>query len=421
MKLKIAETKSNVYFFLIGILILIPFSVEILNAEFFIFQITGIFLIFGIVVLLKKKIRIWNVIDKLILASLFWSFISYVVYFYNLFGNSDLDKEMLRFKSLIVTLSLYLSYFLGKMIFTGTTNSVKPFYKGIFLCFMLGNLYFFSRFMQMGFSDLMKTREIMLQRIPMVIAFVSVIALVIGVRDNKKKYLLFFFLPGLILVFLSMTRAVYLQVGLSILVFLIWYFRKKPKTIILIAVILVAFGGVLNLKNNYTEQIATRILSFSSSSGIKKDVSSTYRLKQWKTLWEKTSEDPLTLVFGHGQLGATNISTNVDKTEQSSAHNQYLDTWVREGFIGLFLFLGLLLYIIYFGLASGSGIPEQFRSFVFANSIGLIGVFFYGFFHESVRYYQFGYYFMFYAGMLSWMLDEGKNPNKEIQHDEKFS
>jgi O-antigen ligase len=405
MKVKTTYTYYNLIFFILGFFILFPFGIELKLTELFIFQIIEVLLLSTLVLSLRLKVRFSGLLDQLFLLIVIWSLISYLGYFYNFLFSRSLTLELIRLKSLIVTCTLYISYYVGKTIFTLDTTAIKPFFYGIFSCSVFFDFNYLFRILSMHSLDLMRTRVIIEQRIPMVISYVSVIAFVFAMKFKKHRIIYFFvFLSGTILVLISVTRAAYLQLTASLVLFTFISLYHKPLKTVLLSAIFLILVGFLFARSDYSSQITGRVKSFLSPTTHGKDISISYRLQQWNALIDEMIHHPDKLVFGHGQLGASYIKTNVNKIESSSAHSQYLDILIREGVFGLILFVFFFIYIIYLGIFRQDLFPPEYKVFVFANSIGLFGVFFYGFFHESIRYFQFGYFYMLFAGFISYLM-----------------
>ena len=81
------------------------------------------------------------------------------------------------------------------------------------------------------------------------------------------------------------------------------------------------------------------------------DIAGTLWIEMWKFLIDKLLDDPVRLMIGYGQLGPTHVARDFvssDGTTGNNAHSQYLDIVVREGLIGLFLFLTRIPFSLLF-------------------------------------------------------------------------
>lgn len=398
-------------FFLCGFFILFPFGVELKTTEFFIFQLLDIILLFCIGLYLKPRFRFYGFLDQLFLVTIIFCLLSYIINFYSFALSGNFTLELFRFKSFIVTLTLYFSYLTGKVVFSFNSSQIKQFFNGILTCFLFEIIFFFYKILELRTYDMMQLRVTIEQRIPLVLSYLSVFTFVFALGCKKNRLIYFIlFSGGVIIVIFSFTRAAYIQIAASLIFLALYKLRHKPVKVILLSLVIISSVFFSFSRSNYSTQLKTRIRSFTSLSLLGKDVSISYRFQQWNALISDMNTHPIKLFFGYGQLGASYIKTNVNKIESSSAHSQYIDILIREGVFGLLLFLTFFISIIYIGIFKNDLFPEEFKLIIFANSICLIGVFFYGLFHESIRYFQFGYYYMFFAGFLSFL--SAKNRSK---------
>jgi O-antigen ligase len=298
-------------------------------------------------------------------------------------------------------------FFIGRSLHGIDTNT-KSLINGIFFTYLLVMLYVGLLFLSQPTLDLYVVRRIIGQRLPFVIAFVSSLAAVYFFLDKPRKFYYFLLMTsGVLAVVFSLTRAAYIQIFISFMILFMKEIRKYFFRGMLIASLVLATGFVflkLFSGNSSVKQITSRVeLLFDVKTQSEEDSSGSFRLEMWKFLIHKLLDDPLRLVIGFGQLGPTQVARDFvssDGTSGNNAHNQYLDNAVREGLIGLFIFLWICYKSIVLGF-SIKDVPSEMKIFVYANSIGLVGIMFYSFFHETFRYPLFGFYFWLYLGILS--------------------
>jgi O-antigen ligase len=212
---------------------------------------------------------------------------------------------------------------------------------------------------------------------------------------------------ALLAVIFSLTRAAYIQIFISFVILFMqetrrYFFRGLLVVVLFLSVGFISFRVFGELSS--VKQITSRIeLLLDVKAQSQEDNSGSFRLEMWKFLANKLLDDPLRLMIGYGQLGPTHVArefVSSDGTTGNNAHSQYLDIVVREGLIGLFLFLWICYRLLTLGFSIKGASADQ-KIFIAANSIALAGVMFYGIFHETFRYPLFGFYFWLYAGIAS--------------------
>lgn len=107
------------------------------------------------------------------------------------------------------------------------------------------------------------------------------------------------------------------------------------------------------------------------------------RIEIWKEIIEYVGYNPFN---GSGYLGVWVISKN----DFGSAHNQYMDVFLRTGVVG-FMFYSILLYLI-----------ARYLYFCHKDLFcGFVGFLVYGFFHETIKESQGAFVLAFLLGMLA--------------------
>ncbi|MBK7036530.1 MAG: O-antigen ligase family protein [Chitinophagales bacterium] len=168
----------------------------------------------------------------------------------------------------------------------------------------------------------------------------------------------------LLAIYFSYTRSSWLSVaGALVAYFLIRYNKLLPAAGVLIMVV-IAFV-IYMLHNNkymdyapdYTKTIYhTHFSEHMESTMSLEDVSSAERIYRWVAAVHMIEERPY-LGFGPGQFYFNYKEYTINKfetyisrnPERSTVHNYYLQVTVEQGFIGLTIWVVLLVYILYLG------------------------------------------------------------------------
>ena len=396
------KKKKDLYFYFLGIVALIPFNIFIVDTQIFLLQQ----IIFSCLIIYKfsssTKIIWGSTIDKIFLAYFIWGIFSFLL---NLPITTDETALLRKSFSLIMFISLSLTFLVGKSYSFNNKTAIIDFTQGIIITYLLISLYFMAILIIKGAEDLMLVREEIGQRLPFVIAYVATLAIVITYFEYRKSIIFIFTgIIGITTVILSLTRAAYLQLLVSYF-FLILFGGKTIKRILImlipIILIIILGFGLLNLDIPAIDQIFQRIELLSDIEQQREvDPSGSTRLFIWELILQKFEQFPHAWLLGFGQLGPTELTKGM--SESSSAHNQYLDVLVREGAVGLTMFLTLFFLSIRYGIKNINISSQSVSSkYFFANSIALLGIMVYSFFHETVRYPMFGFYLWFYLGLIS--------------------
>lgn len=181
--------------------------------------------------------------------------------------------------------------------------------------------------------------------------------------STQKRILNFSIFLYLVAIYFSYTRAAYLAVIAMVLSLFIIHF-KTVKLAILASIIGVIFIFGFITKNNYylKYQPSIKTVSHHELSDIidatlkGTDVSSMERIYRWIAAVHMANERPIT---GFGPNGFVPNYKNYtvflfetwisENEEQSGVHNYFLMTLVEQGFLGLFIFVGLLIAFFVFG------------------------------------------------------------------------
>lgn len=423
---------------LLGIVALMPISHQLGESEIFYVQI-AVFLLASVAWLGRPEPTplVITGLDRMVIFYVVWVLVSFAV---NLIASLVAGQDELNVHRLLSLFAFggvfLLPYFVGRCYI----NSIRD-YEKLFTAMLVSGfavmIYFLWTLTQSGLSDLYASRQVMYQRVPMVIGFLSVLALVYAIGGRSfRPFPLSVWALGMILVGLSLTRAVYLQVAVSTLVAIAVMTRiriaRSIAIIICVALVLVvasqiAFWGDWGGKETITGRVwgvggavASVVQGKGDLSFSGLDESGSLRLFIWNELLQKISDNPLRWVVGFGQLGPSYIggelvsNAGVEIT-QYSAHSDYIDVLVRTGVVGLCLLLAIWWAIVRNGFLLWSRDRAANILFV-AHSAALLGAATYSFFHESTRYPLFGMYFWLYAGFVAARLSE-REPESGIRRE----
>jgi len=401
---------NSLYLFTISIIIPIPFFVKLGGAPIYIIQLS-FFSLFFIRSLLLPNTRELSSLDILILCYVLWNCITYMMNIPFVFSMNNPDLIFSQAVSLISFIVFLTPYYVGRHCNFNEKSSAKFIYI-IAISYTLVVVYFIISYVKL-LPNIYLARELIGQRIPMMIMLISNVLFIYWYMYRRKDlFLLISSLLGLVLVFISLTRAAYIQGAFSLLSFAIYVFKKKHiKILPILAISVFIFASLFFCYSLLTDQLGVDPLILFDriqqilhpSETTQNDESANVRVSIWIHLLTSLFEHPLGPIFGYGQLGPSYISEtftslNGEIISNYSAHNQYLDTIIRSGFVGLVLELWIFCKII---IDSISFRPQESQYFFKAVGLSLLGVAFYSIFHESFRYHMFSVFFWFYAGLLA--------------------
>lgn len=165
-------------------------------------------------------------------------------------------------------------------------------------------------------------------------------------------------------IYFSYTRSSWLSVtGALFAYFLIRYNKIVPAmftaigAVIIFVIYMVSNNHYLNYAPEYTKTIYhSNFSDHMESTMTLEDVSSAERVYRWVAAMHMIEAKPL-LGFGPGQFyfNYKEYTTNKFETyisrndEHSTVHNYYLQITVEQGFIGIIIWVSLLVFIFYFG------------------------------------------------------------------------
>ena len=411
---------ERLYFILVGIVMLVPFSIEFYGTDIFYVQHVFILITFVYFLFFTKNIKIplSNNIDKAFIIYLTWINVTYILNALMFFYSFDTDIEVHRLASLFMSLSLLCGYIIGRYFLHNVENNMIYLMYGMIGTFSIMNMFYLTSLYTAGLNDLFAIRDLIGQRIPSVICFLTTISGVLIVYWRYARlYLIPLFILGVILIILSLTRAVYIQLGIGILMIIYMYLKKYPQKALIALLLIIVLINIINIKfgniGGY-EQIQDRFaLLINISEQIEVDPSGSFRISMWNELAKKLSEFPIRWLTGYGELGPSFVAKDIPSVTgviiASSAHSEYFDIIIRDGIIGLMIFIYIYYKVVTMGLFKIKYFKNSIRPIIIGHSVALIGILFYGLFHESVRYFQFGFYYWIYVGIMSNMLSEKRN------------
>ncbi|MCO6498935.1 MAG: O-antigen ligase family protein [Vicingus serpentipes] len=195
--------------------------------------------------------------------------------------------------------------------------------------------------------------------------------------------LIMVFVVGLIF---SYTRAAWVSLALTFVLFLIYKYRVKFQLLLLFgfsgAVILALSWSSLMMKLEKNRQDSSDNLSehIESISNVSTDASNLERLNRWSCAWRMFIERPIvgwgpgTYVFQYApfQLSSeqTIISTNAG--ENGNAHSEYIGPLAESGILGSLSFILIIIAVYYRGSLLYHKLPKgEMKSVVLMTLLGL--------------------------------------------------
>jgi O-antigen ligase len=156
---------------------------------------------------------------------------------------------------------------------------------------------------------------------------------------------------------LSYTRAAWLSLVFALIVFLIFYFKIKFRTISLVALSIAILGLIfskqilMKLEKNRQDSSSDITQHVKSISNISSDASNLERINRWKSALRMFEEKPI-LGFGPGTYAfkyapyqfsseKTIISTNAGN--KGNAHSEYIGPLSESGVLGMLTFLSIVI------------------------------------------------------------------------------
>lgn len=282
--------------------------------------------------------------------------------------------------------------------------------KGLYYA-LTANIVFVFAVFAAHFPDVYLSRAIIKQRLPLIIAFVGILLFVYGGRRNLRRMSLLPLL-GFFAVAVSLSRASLLQLAASVAGFLLVYpsqfIRALWRRAHIISLLGAAVLCLLSLPSfaSVREHLVSRVSGLLEPRDLtESDLSASVRVTIWQMLFQKVQQHPLGIAIGFNQLGPSFVGESFLDIEgeliaEYSAHNQYIDTYVRSGAIGVVLEALMLFAVIFQSLFTQNYVDSNQRQFARAVGIAMVGTVPFGMFHETLRWNLFGALFWFLVGWL---------------------
>lgn len=307
-----------------------------------------------IVLFVQRKLVRWQLIYKLLIVFVIYILIVIIV--------NERQKEIRDYFELYKLLKF------GAVIILFTLIDFKIFFKflvkPIFILVVIGNLiHYFELFglnaildnhynggLHIKFFGLNSLGEPDLKRMVGFAGSPNINAIIFGFfsilflpkTKNKKSQFLFFFI-AIFMFFLCQSRTNFIAL-IIVLLFLFLLKRDQFKfNLLILGVVLLSFLASLVLSSNsYINLLFDReIVRNNSLLG---------RIEVWKLLWEMIKEKP---IFGHAPY------KEFFYERELYVENEYiLQTW-RYGFVGLFVFLGIIFSSVF------SALKNKYKEFSF--------------------------------------------------------
>ena len=185
----------------------------------------------------------------------------------------------------------------------------------------------------------------------------------------------------------SYTRAAWVSLIAAFILFLIYKYRIKFKTLLALtipAIILLVLSWnaiMMDLERNNQDSSDNLSEHVESISNVSTDASNLERLNRWSSAWRMFQERPFfgwgpgTYVFQYApfQLSyeATIISTNAG--ENGNAHSEYIGPLAESGVIGSLTILIIIILVYYRGSLLYHKLPKgELKNVVLATLLGLL-------------------------------------------------
>lgn len=302
----------------------------------------------------------WHPITLVLLAHLFWIFITTV--------NSSLF--IVSFKYFLAKVWYIVGYFILAAFFIKNKQDYKRFFQVIFIPLTLVTLAVVFRHAQLDFSFSKINHAVAplfrnhVNYACILVIFLPFLYFVPRIQKPKNSFQIWHWLAiafFLLAIYLSYTRAAYVSVLLMIACYFIIKWKLIRHCIALASVIVVL--GIVNLiqDNNYIDYAPNfertitheQFNNLISATAKGEDISTMERVYRWVAGYQMIQEKPF-FGFGPGNFyhfykgyTLTAFQTYVsDNPEKSGIHSYYLMTFVEQGFFGLLLFLLLSVIVL---------------------------------------------------------------------------
>lgn len=295
----------------------------------------------------KFKFKIRNKLDLLVISSLFFGIISYLVFILTKY-RSDLFFEVLIFNA---TKSFIISSFIF-VYFSKHSLNLEDFYKTVLVVITLITSLILIHFIYLKFSSSFNIYQLKSQitwangwpqRFSM---FCLVGFFIFWYKFNlTNKYIyLFFSLTFMLAIFVSLTRSTIFALILTQLLTIFFSKKNFRNTIILYTLIfIILFALDINFKQYLQYLRLQEISEFTRDS----KGSLGYRINFILPDIIKTA-DSIEFFIGRGHIGVAFQYEDEFSYFYKSLESQYIDVFYRLGLIGLIFYMLILLYGIYY-------------------------------------------------------------------------
>ncbi len=348
-----------------------------------------------------KKEFLYHPISILILADLTWMLITSCT-------SAKPEVSLKRFVVRVIYVLVY--YVLFFELFKLNKRNILKAYLLICLGMIFPILYTLVKHSSTAFSSLGSTKAcepfyndhtIYGAALVFFIPFLFYNSVVARQKLVTRALLLTIFLLFCLAAFLSYSRAAWLGLGISTMVYFL--IVVKPKKIYLIGMALIISVTALVLKNDITNaftntkevshkaDVATHLRSMAN---VKTDVSNTERLNRWKCAWRMFLDKPW-LGFGPGTYqffyGSYQLSNDITVIStytgnKGHAHSEYLNYLCEEGIIGFLIFFSLVIVIFVRGIKVIYHTDDKaIKNTCFVVLLGLVTFFIHSFFNGFIE------------------------------------
>lgn len=364
-------------------------SIRIFDIDFldFISLVLAYFILFLLLLLMTKKERKKTPLDLQLFFLFFWTIVSTILGIIYQNKGRYLLADFFQFSEFPI------GFLLSAYIFSSEEN-IKKFLRGTFI---ISVLFAIIRFIQYYLGKVPGAHLISSGKIfvgysgnaNLLLFYLSPIFL--GFCIFKKKRSLLFFFPLLLfswLMLISWTRAFWIGLGLAFLFFSFFLNFLEKKfflfyfSFILIGILILRFllGGPI-LKEALYRFGAGLLVYFEDLSRIPSGfMSLSFRIKEIRSVFKKTIENPLKGMFGYGmgaeyfsaysygyQYGPTlqETSYKISYGQKHYIHSGYAKILLHQGLIGLGIFFWFLFSFFRYGIKEVKKIPSGILNGIF--------------------------------------------------------
>jgi len=194
-------------------------------------------------------------------------------------------------------------------------------------------------------------------------------------------------------VFFSYSRAAWLSLFVTSIVFLLIHFKIRLRSFIFM--VLAGFTVLLILKEDITQKVEKNKTDSStditkhleSMSNVQTDASNVERINRWNCAIRMFKEEP---IFGFGpgtymfkyapfQISRDRSEISTDFGNRGNAHSEYLGPLAEQGLLGGICFVTILILSMYYGIKRIKESSGQEKILLYGACLGLASYFVHGF------------------------------------------